>query len=65
MGKAVQLDQMKLFCDIAAAIAKQQKKLPADNRSNVVIKAANMIVECYGMSNDEFVAKYGSTGEKL
>ncbi|MDU6089776.1 hypothetical protein [Pantoea vagans] len=65
MSKPVDLNQMDLFCAIAAAIAKQKPKLPADNRSNVVIKAANMIVECYGMSNEDFVAKYGDTGQRL
>ncbi len=65
MSKTVQLDQMQLFCDISAAIAKQCPKLPADNRSNVVVKAANMIVAVYGMTNDEFKEQHGDTGQKL
>lgn len=65
MGKPVELNQMDLFCAIAAAIAKQKPKIPADNRSNVVIKAAKMIVECYSMSNEDFVAKYGDIGQRL
>lgn len=65
MSKPVQFDQMKLFCDIGAAMSKQHKKIPADNRSNAVIKAANMIVEAYSMTNAEFVEKYGDTGQRL
>lgn len=65
MKDKLQLDQMQLFCDISAAIAKQQPKLPADNRSNVVVKAANMIVAIYAMTNEEFKERYGDTGKNL
>lgn len=62
MSKTYQLDQMKLFCDIANAIAKQAPKLPADNRANVAIEAANLICEAYKMTDEEYVAKRkGST----
>lgn len=53
MSKTFDLDQLKLFTDICAAIAKQ-KKVPADNRANAVIKAANDIVAAYKMTNEEY-----------
>ena len=59
MSKTYQLDQMKLFCDIAAAISKQQPNLPADNRANVAIEAANMIVNAYAMTDEEYVESRG------
>lgn len=59
MSKTYQLDQMKLFCDIAAAISKQQPDIPADNRANVAIEAANMIVEAYAMTDEEYVESRG------
>ena len=59
MSKTYQLDQMKLFCDIAAAISNQQPNLPADNRANVAIEAANMIVKAYAMTNEEYVESRG------
>lgn len=59
MSKTYQLDQMKLFCDIAAAISKQQPNVPADNRANVAIEAANMIVEAYAMTDEEYVESRG------
>lgn len=59
MSKTYQLDQMKLFCDIAAAISKQQPKMPADNRANVAIEAANMIVKAYSMTDEEYVESRG------
>jgi predicted alternative tryptophan synthase beta-subunit len=65
MEKTFELDQMQLFCDISKAIAKQNKKIPADNRSNAAIKAANMIVMAYSMTNEEFVSQFGSAGHGL
>ena len=59
MSKTYQLDQMKLFCDIASAISKQQPNLPADNRANVAIEAANMIVKAYAMTDEEYVESRG------
>ena len=59
MSKTYQLDQMKLFCDIAAAISKQQPNIPADNRANVAIEAANMIVNAYAMTDEEYVESRG------
>ena len=59
MSKTYQLDQMNLFCDIAAAISKQQPNLPADNRANVAIEAANMIVKAYSMTDEEYVESRG------
>lgn len=59
MSKTYQLDQMKLFCDIAAAISKQQPNAPADNRANVAIEAANMIVKAYAMTDEEYVESRG------
>lgn len=59
MSKTYQLDQMKLFCDIAAAISKQQPNVPADNRANVAIEAANMIVKAYAMTDEEYVESRG------
>lgn len=59
MRKTYQLDQMKLFCDIAAAISKQQPNIPADNRSNVAIEAADMIVKAYAMTDEEYVESRG------
>ncbi|MBL5920639.1 hypothetical protein I7V28_05805 [Lelliottia amnigena] len=56
MSKTYEIDQMKLFCDIAAAIAKQHPKIPADNRTNVAIEAANLICAAYAMTDEEFVA---------
>lgn len=56
MSKTYQIDQMKLFCDIASAIAKQHPGMPADNRSNVVIEAANLICAAYAMTDEEYVA---------
>ena len=50
---------MKLFCDIAAAISKQQPNIPADNRANVAIEAANMIVKAYAMTDEEYVESRG------
>ncbi|HGB3193951.1 TPA: hypothetical protein ACIVAT_000602 [Salmonella enterica subsp. enterica serovar Waycross] len=58
--KTYQLDQMKLFCDIASAIAKQHPKLPADNRANVAIEAAKMIVDAYKMTDEQYVNSRGS-----
>lgn len=54
-----QIDQMKLFCDIANAIAKQHPGLPADNRASVVIEAANMIVAAYSMTDKQYVDSRG------
>lgn len=59
MSKTYQLDQMKLFCDIAAAISKQMPNVPADNRANVAIEAANMIVKAYAMTDEEYVESRG------
>lgn len=59
MSKTYRLDQMKLFCDISAAISKQQPNIPADNRANVAIEAANMIVKAYAMTNKEYVESRG------
>lgn len=59
MSKTYQLDKMKLFCDIAAAISKQHPNLPADNRDNVAIEAANMIVKAYAMTDEEYVESRG------
>lgn len=59
MSKTYQLDQMKLFCDIAAAISKQQPNVPADNRANVAIEAADMIVKAYAMTDEEYVESRG------
>lgn len=56
MSKTYEMDQMKLFCDIAAAISKQHPKIPADNRANVAIEAANLIREAYAMTDEEYVA---------
>lgn len=60
MSKTYNLDQMKLFCDIAAVIAKQAK-IPADNRANVVIRAANMIVAAYALTDDEYMEHEANT----
>lgn len=60
MSKPYQLDQMKLFCDITAAIAKQHPRLPADNRANVAIEAANLICAAYSMTDEEYVASKGA-----
>lgn len=57
MSKTYKLDQMKLFCDIAAAISKQQPRMPADNRANVAIEAANMIVAAYALTDAEYMEK--------
>jgi len=54
-SKRYELDQMALFVAITAAIAKQQPKIPADNRANVAIEAANMIVKAYSMTDEEYV----------
>lgn len=59
MSKTYQLYQMQLFCDIAAAISKQQPNVPADNRANVAIEAANMIVKAYAMTDEEYVESRG------
>lgn len=59
MSKTYQLDQMQLFCDIAAAISKQYPNLPADNRANVAIEAANMIVKAYAMTDEEYLESRG------
>ena len=59
MSKTYQLDQMKLFCDIAAAISEQEPNIPADNRANVAIEAANMIVKAYAMTDEEYVESRG------
>lgn len=56
MSKTYEMDQMKLFCDIAAAISKQHPKIPDDNRANVAIEAANLIREAYAMTDEEYVA---------
>ncbi|EKS6329486.1 hypothetical protein QCC99_001169 [Enterobacter hormaechei] len=56
MSKTYEIDQMKLFCDIAAAIAKQHPQIPADNRANVAIEAANLIRAAYAMTDEEYVA---------
>lgn len=57
MKTTYNLDQMALFSAIAAAVGKQAPGLPADNRANVVIQAANMIVEAYAMTDAEYMAK--------
>lgn len=59
MSKTYQLDQMKLFSDIAAAISEQQPDIPSDNRANVAIEAANMIVKAYAMTDEEYVESRG------
>lgn len=56
MSKTYEIDQMKLFCDIAAAIARQHPRMPADNRANVPIEAANLIRAAYAMTDEEYVA---------
>ena len=56
MSKTYEIDQMKLFCDIAVAIAKQHPRMPADNRANVAIEAAKLIREAYAMTDEEYVA---------
>ncbi|HAT7708537.1 TPA: hypothetical protein JAX41_005013, partial [Enterobacter roggenkampii] len=56
MSKTYEIDHMKLFCDIAAAIAKQHPRMPADNRANVAIEAAKLIREAYAMTDEEYVA---------
>ena len=63
--EVINLDQMQLFCDISKAISKQQKKIPADNRSNAIIKAANIIVMAYSMTNEEFIREFGEKGDGL
>ena len=59
MSKTYQLDQMKLFCDIAEAISKQQPNFRGVNRANVAIEAANMIVKGYAMTDEEYVESRG------
>ena len=61
----INLDQMKLFCDITKAVSKQQRNIPADNRSNAIIKAANIIVMAYSMTNEEFIREFGEKGDGL
>lgn len=56
MSKTYEIDQMKLFCDIAAAISRQHPRMPADNRANVAIEAANLIRAAYAMTDEEYVA---------
>lgn len=55
MKTTYNLDQMALFSAIAAAIGKQAPGLPADNRANVVIEAANMIVAAYALTDAEYM----------
>ena len=57
MKTTYNLDQMALFSAIAAAVGKQAPGLPADNRANVVIEAANMIVAAYALTDAEYMAK--------
>ena len=49
------IDQMKLFCDISKAVSRFGK-IPADNRANVIIEAANLIVAAYKMTDAEYLA---------
>jgi hypothetical protein len=55
MKTTYQLDQLELFTAIARAISKQAPRLPADNRANVVIEAANMIVAAYALTDAEYM----------
>lgn len=49
------LDQMSLFTGITKLISEQCPSIPADNRANVIIDAANMIVKTYQMTDHEYV----------
>ncbi|KAB8305771.1 hypothetical protein EH227_24715 [Rouxiella chamberiensis] len=53
--KAYQLNQISLFSAIAKEISRQCPGIPADGRSNIVIKAADMIVAEY--AREPVVAK--------
>lgn len=46
--QSYKISQIDLFVAITNELCRQQPGLPADNRSNVVIQAANMIVQEYG-----------------
>lgn len=65
MSKAVSVNQMDLFLAITKKLGQVRPAIPADNRSNAVIQACNMIVAVYAMSNEEFVERFGETGERL
>lgn len=65
MTKAVNVHQMDLFLAVTKKLGEIRPRIPADNRSNAVIAACNMIVAAYSMSNEEFVQHFGETGERL
>ena len=65
MSKAVVVHQMDLFLAITKKLGEVKPKIPADNRSNAVIAACNIIIAAYAMTNEEFVARFGETGEGL
>jgi hypothetical protein len=53
MTQIYYIDQMALFCAISKEIARQHPRMPADDRSNAIIKAANDICAAYKMTPEE------------
>lgn len=61
MSDTFEIDQMKLFNDVTAALAKQHPNIPADARTNAVIQGCNHICSAYKQTNEEFKESTGLT----